>query len=124
MNETFNRFLSGVSNVANTAVKATGELVEKGKKQVNLMALENHLSKAEAKLGATVYGQIKAGSINTDDLAHYVASIDELHTEIAKVKAQQAAAAGAKASVKTLCPMCGTEVEDGAMFCNGCGNKL
>ena len=124
MNDTVNRFLDGVANVADATVKAAGELVNKGKTQVSVLTLESKLQKAQAKLGAAAYTLIKENTLAAKALSAYVDEVDEVKSALLHARAAQAGSAVKKAKATKLCPLCGEEVEEDAMFCNGCGNKL
>ena len=51
---TFDKLKGAAATLADAAVKTTGDLAQKGKKQMDLLALENKLSRAQRQLGARV----------------------------------------------------------------------
>ena len=63
------------SDVAGKMVVATGELVEKGKKQVDILSLENQLAKAQRQLGALVYTMNRSGAENPALMQRYMEEI-------------------------------------------------
>ena len=109
--------------LADAAVKTTGDLAQKGKKQVDMLALENKLSRAQRQLGALVYALDKNGEKNDAIVRQYINSIAEVEKEIAQL-AQEQPAYQEDTNVMVYCPQCGTEVDPDAMFCPGCGGKL
>ena len=66
------------SEVAGKMVDATGELVEKGKKQVDILSLENQLAKAQRQLGALVYTMNRSGAENPALMQRYMEEIDSI----------------------------------------------
>ena len=46
---TFDKLGARAATLADAAVKTTGDLAQKGKKQMDLLALENKLSRAHAR---------------------------------------------------------------------------
>ena len=62
---TFDKLKGAAATLADAAVKTTGDLAQKGKKQMDLLALENKLSRAQRQLGALVYALHKNGEENT-----------------------------------------------------------
>ena len=123
---TFDQLKAGAAALAGEAVKTTGTLVQKGKKQVDHMALETRLSKAQRQLGALVYSLHKNGEQNDALVERYVAVIAAVEKEIEELEGAptaQQAAESVDAQI-TCCPQCGAEVDPHAIFCPGCGNKL
>ena len=47
---TFDKLKGAAATLADAAVKTTGDLAQKGKKQMDLLALENKLSRAQRSL--------------------------------------------------------------------------
>ena len=109
---TFDKLKGAAATLADAAVKTTGDLAQKGKKQMDLLALENKLSRAQRQLGALVYALHKNGEENT-------ALVD-----IAALEPAPAAAMADDAQTAVYCPQCGAEVDPHAIFCPGCGGKL
>lgn len=103
---TFDKLKGAAATLADAAVKTTGDLAQKGKKQMDLLALENKLSRAQRQLGALVYALHKNGEENT------------------ALEPAPAAAMADDAQTAVYCPQCGAEVDPHAIFCPGCGGKL
>ncbi|MEG0177992.1 MAG: zinc ribbon domain-containing protein [Oscillospiraceae bacterium] len=106
---------------ADKCVQATGELVGKGKKRIDIIAAENKLAKAERQLGALVYSLHKTGEKNSLLVKRYIDSIEKLDNELSSLTGESV-----HYTAKTIkcCPACGAEVREDALFCNGCGGKL
>ena len=83
-----NELRSLAANMTGKVVAATGELVEKGKKQVDILSLENKLAKAQRQLGALVYSLHKSGEENQPLLDKYLENIEEIHARIEAIKAR------------------------------------
>lgn len=110
--------------LANSAAKAGTAIAVKGKEKADLMVLEAKLSKAQRRLGALVYSLHRGGAKDDALVERYIADVDKIEKQIEAfgVKPAKTTASGAKASV--LCPQCGAEVDEDAIFCSGCGSKL
>ena len=107
---------------ADAVLQTTGELVQKGKQQTQLLKLEHQLSRAQRQLGALVYTLRKTGTENEALVARYIDAIAGLEMQIA---AQRAAEPEAPAEDDAVyCPQCGAVVQADALFCPACGGKL
>ena len=121
---TFDQFKRGAAVLADTALKTGTEIAERGKKQVDLMALRTKLSKAQRELGALVYSLHKNGEENTALVERYIETIAAVEKDIAALEPAPAAAMADDAQTAVYCPQCGAEVDPHAIFCPGCGGKL
>lgn len=83
MKESIDRILETAGRVADTAVKATAELVEKGKDKVDQSVLQNRLAKAQRQLGELVYILRKTGETNEPMITHYMDQIERIKKELA-----------------------------------------
>lgn len=136
MNIDVDKILETGAKVVDSAKKTAVELAQKGKKQVDLLDAQAKKSKAERQLGALVYSLAKNGEENEllvkkyiDAIAAIEADIEELQKEApaAEPPAEPQAEPEAPAeegTAKKTCPQCGAEVEEDALFCNGCGAQL
>lgn len=121
----FNELRSLAANVTGKVVSATEELVEKGKKQVDILSLENRLSKAQRQLGALVYSLSRSGQQNPALVQKYIDEIGQLEMQL-----EQASQAGSQDEFVTVttaspvCPQCGHAVGQEDIFCSGCGAHL
>ena len=121
---TFEKLKGAAATLADAAVKTTGDLAQKGKKQMDLLALENKLSRAQRQLGALVYALHKNGEENTALVERYIETIAAVEKDIAALEPAPAAAMADDAQTAVYCPQCGAEVDPHAIFCPGCGGKL
>ena len=113
------------SEVAGKMVDATGELVEKGKKQVDILSLENQLAKAQRQLGALVYTMNRSGAENPALMQRYMEEIDSIQRQLDACKNDVLYSEGpVETSAVRLCAQCGRPVADDAVFCPACGAKL
>lgn len=80
---TFDKLKGAAATLADAAVKTTGDLAQKGKKQMDLLALENKLSRAQRQLGALVYALHKNGEENTALVERYIETIAAVEKDIA-----------------------------------------
>lgn len=119
----WDKLKSAAVTLADATVKATGDLAQKGKRQVDLLALENKLSRAQRQLGALVYALHKNGEENTALVERYIEAIAAIEQEIAAMNPEPAASQQEEQTA-VYCPQCGAEVDPNAIFCPGCGGKL
>ena len=89
---TFDKLKGAAATLADAAVKTTGDLAQKGKKQMDLLALENKLSRAQRQLGALVYALHKNGEENTALVERYIETIAAVEKDIAALEPAPAAA--------------------------------
>ena len=80
---TFDQFKRGAAVLADTALKTGTEIAERGKKQVDLMALRTKLSKAQRELGALVYSLHKNGEENPELVEKYIRVVASVEAELA-----------------------------------------
>ena len=122
---TFDKLKGAAATLADAAVKTTGDLAQKGKKQMDLLALENKLSRAQRQLGALVYALHKNGEENTALVERYIETIAAVEKDIAALEPAPAAAMADDAQTAVYCPQCGAEVDPMPYFvgaganCNG-----
>lgn len=116
---TIDRLADMCAVTADKCAKATSSIVAEGKKKMDVIALNKHIAKAQRQLGALVYSLHKSGEKNTLLVKRHLDNIDELCTELKKLTGGED-----DYSDKPCCEVCGTEVSEDALFCNGCGGKL
>lgn len=120
---TLEQFKRGAAVVADTALKTGTELAEKGKRQVDLMALRTKLSRTQRELGALVYSLHKNGEENPELVEKYIQAVAAVERELEAFTPDIPDEADG-ADVRALCPSCGAEVDPDATFCRVCGYKL
>lgn len=115
----FDKWIQAGKNLANRAMDTAGDLVDKGKTQLDRVSLENQLAKAQRQLGALVYSLKKSGETNDDLVNHYMDVIADVESKLNEKEAQTA-----EKYCVSICPSCGAQVSDDAGFCSHCGAKL
>ncbi len=140
--------------IMDTAKKTAIDIADKGKNQLELLNQQARLSKSQRQLGALVYSLHKAGEENQPLVDKYIEAIAEIEKNIEEIKAHMTPAERAEAEaaeVETveaetepeaadeepieeeadrprgetkICPVCHSEVDAEALFCNHCGAQL
>lgn len=139
--------------IMDTAKKTAIDIADKGKNQLELLNQQARLSKSQRQLGALVYSLHKAGEENQPLVDKYIEAIAEIEKNIEEIKAHMTPAERAEAeaaeaeTVETdaepeteeepieeepdrprgetkICPVCHSEVDAEALFCNHCGAQL
>ena len=140
--------------LVDSAKKTAQDLAGKGKNQLDLMNQQARLSKAQRQLGALVYSLHKAGEENQPLVDKYIEAISGIEKNIEEIKAHMTPAERAEAEAAEaetveaetepeaadeepieeepdrprgetkICPVCHSEVDAEALFCNHCGAQL
>ena len=137
--------------LVDSAKKTAQDLAGKGKNQLDLMNQQASLSRAQRQLGALVYSLHKAGEENQPLVEKYIEAVAEVEKAIEEIKAnmspeeympsedeapeeapQEEAAAEEEIEEEPvhlrgetkICPVCKSEVDGDALFCNHCGAQL
>lgn len=138
--------------IMDTAKKTAIDIADRGKNQLELLNQQARLSKSQRQLGALVYSLHKAGEENQPLVDKYIEAIAEIEKNIEEIKAHmtpaeraEAEAAEAEAEEPIVateeeeiieeepdrprgetktCPVCNSEVDAEALFCNHCGAQL
>lgn len=139
--------------LVDSAKKTAQDLAGKGKNQLDLMNQQARLSRAQRQLGALVYSLHKAGEENQPLVEKYIEAVAEVERAIEEIKAnmspeeympsedeapeeapQEEAAAEEEEEIEEepvhlrgetkICPVCKSEVDGDALFCNHCGAQL
>lgn len=139
--------------LVDSAKKTAQDLAGKGKNQLDLMNQQARLSRAQRQLGALVYSLHKAGEENQPLVDKYIEAVAEVEKAIEEIKAnmspeeympsedeapeeapQEEAAAEEEEEIEEepvhlrgetkICPVCKSEVDGDALFCNHCGAQL
>ncbi|HJA25604.1 MAG TPA: zinc ribbon domain-containing protein [Candidatus Fournierella merdigallinarum] len=123
------RILEAGAKAVDGAKKTAADLAREGKRQTDLLAAQGKKAKAERQLGALVYSLAKNGEENQPLVNKYIAAIAALDDKIRELKDQPCGEcppppAEEDAPPTRTCPQCGREVEEDALFCNGCGAQL
>lgn len=114
-----NDTLNTAKDLFSAAKQKTEEAVNVSKQKLDIVSVENKISKLYAKLGKEAFSTLA----NTEDLpkeiADIIAEIKENKEMLAKQKEQLG-----KMQHKRECPKCSSVVGDDSVFCNKCGEKL
>ena len=140
--------------IMDTAKKTAIDIADKGKNQLELLNQQARLSKSQRQLGALVYSLHKAGEENQPLVDKYIEAIAEIEKNIEEIKAHMTPAERAEAEAAEaetvdadvepeaedeepieeepdrprgetkICPVCNSEVDAEALFCNHCGAQL
>ena len=140
--------------IMDTAKKTAIDITDKGKNQLELLNQQARLSKSQRQLGALVYSLHKAGEENQPLVDKYIEAIAEIEKNIEEIKAHMTPAERAEAEAAEadavdmeatpeaeeeepieeepdrprgetkICPVCHSEVDAEALFCNHCGAQL
>lgn len=87
-NDFLDKVLNKSKEVANSVVKTTGELVDKGKVKAAQLQTKGDIKEEYRKLGELYYGCIKSGACDEAAKDAIVAKIDELTEKLAALDAQ------------------------------------
>ncbi len=108
-----------ISGAGKAAIKASGDLVQVTKLNLEIKSEENKIEALMLEMGNAVYEKYKDGSpvdaelsIKCDEVTKCMDSIEELKAKIAEVK-----------NLKK-CSGCASEVDKDDTFCCKCGTKL
>lgn len=131
------RLLESGAKVVDSAKKTASDLAKQGKRQADLLAAQSKLARSQRQLGILVYNLARNGEENPLLVKKYIASIATIEAEIEDLKGESTCQPEPEAPQKNqkatyvyevpqtkICPQCGAEVEEDAMFCSGCGAQL
>ena len=119
MADSFEKLKQAGGKLAGAAGRSAAKLADKGKTELDRIALNRRLARAERQLGALVYSMRKAGESNETLVLRYMEEIDFAHLQLDKLQAEE----DTKVTVHA-CPACGAEAPEGVTFCGSCGAKL
>lgn len=108
----------GASNVANTVVKTSTEMVEKSKVLSSIGSCKRDVKELYQSLGENLYKKGKDGLLVGEEFSETISKIDILYEEIAILQAKLEAL-----SNDSTCNSCGKELDKGIKFCPSCGSK-
>lgn len=115
----FEDVVSRVKDVAETAGKKTGELVELGKIKLKIADLRREISAAQEGLGRLVYDSRRSQENVEELIEACVGHIDELNAQLEELENKVMESKNA-----VRCDACGSLNVNTAVFCNQCGAKL
>ncbi len=115
----FDEVVSRVKDMAETAGRKTGELVEISKIKIRIAELRREIAGAHEGLGRLIYDSRKSG----EDVAEMVdACVDHIADLYEDLEELELKVMESKNAVR--CNGCGALNDNTAQFCNQCGTKL
>ncbi|SHI57136.1 replication restart DNA helicase PriA [Dethiosulfatibacter aminovorans DSM 17477] len=134
MADLFGKIKKGIDKGIHVASQKSGELVETGKLQSQIISLKNDKKSSINELGKLTYEMLKSDSFELEVLEEKFKEILEIEKEIeqkeeAKKNVDQKETGEteeveAETVEMSTCPKCGAENPADAMFCGKCGTKL
>ncbi len=115
----FEEFKRNATDVANKAVKKTGELTNIARLCINVKSNEAKLSSVFEEIGYMFYEAQSTGADHTSDIASLIMKADKIKADIENIKKEIA-----KLKKVVICTSCGNEVSEEASFCPHCGAKI
>ena len=115
----FEEFKRNATDVANKAVKKTGELTNIAKLGISVKSNEAKLSSVFEEIGYMFYEAQSTGADHTSDIASLIMKADKIKADIENTKKEIA-----KLKKVVICTGCGNEVSEEASFCPHCGAKI
>ena len=130
MNEKLYELLNAVQrtavqagNVASDAAygvsKKAGELLAVAKLNIKIMELKGNVKTQMQELGELLYATHTGNPTDSEVLLAKLEEVDGLYAQIAELEEQIGKEASAPA-----CGTCGAAVQEDALFCGECGEKL
>lgn len=115
----FNDAVNKTKEAFAVAKDKTAEIINVGKMKYDIAALERELGKLYTALGMKTYENIGNLQNADSDILDAAERIRLKKEEISAAKAELL-----KAKAKRLCPKCGSAIDENAVFCSICGEKL
>ena len=115
----FEEFKRNATDVANKAVKKTGELTNIARLCINVKSNEAKLSSVFEEIGYMFYEAQSTGADHTSDIASLIMKADKIKADIENIKKEIA-----KRIKVVICTSCGNEISEEASFCPHCGAKI
>lgn len=137
MADFFGKIKKGIDKGISVASQKSGELVETGKLQSQIISLKNDKKTSINELGKLTYEMLKSDSFELEILEEKYKEIREIEKEICskeeakknvEIKSEDQGEVGAATFDTKVemanCPKCGAENAVDAKFCGKCGTKL
>ena len=116
-------FLDNAVNKAKEAIdiacKKTNEVVSTQKQKFDIATIENKRSKNYEELGKLYFEMVKDSEIENQRAKALVEEIKEKNAKIKELQEEINATQN-----KRICPKCACVLEDDAVFCSSCGEKV
>ena len=109
--------------IAKNVGDKTSDMLELGKLNAQIAASKSSVEELKERLGDHYWQKFEKGETLDDDAVVLCNTIKEYMEEIEALK-EQVAELKASGSAVILCPNCGAENADDALFCKQCGASL
>lgn len=107
-------------DIFETAYRKTENVVSNQKQKFDIHSLELKLNKNYEILGKAYFGLLKKGeTVDADSLQPIIGEINQLTLAIELAKEELM-----KSQNKARCKKCGQFIDDNALFCAKCGEKV
>lgn len=114
----FTKIKDSIESSANSAVKKTGEFIETSKLNFEISGEEREIENLYKKIGERIYKQYEKNKPIDSNLVRYCKEIKEIKHKIMDIRKKIT-----KIQDKKICPLCGKEIENNAVYCEHCGFK-
>jgi len=112
------------AELARTVGDKTTDMLKIGKLNAQISSANTSIEELKTRLGDHYWKLFSEGAQLDDDAVVLCSTIKEYCEEIDSLKAQIAELKAEKAPAVTICPACGAENAEDALFCKKCGAKL
>ena len=107
-------------DIFETAYRKTENVVNNQRQKFDIHSLESKLNKNYEVLGKAYFGLLKKGEeVDTASLQPIIDEINQITFAIDSAKAELM-----RNQNKSKCKNCGQFIDDNAIFCNKCGEKV
>ncbi|MBQ4517585.1 MAG: zinc ribbon domain-containing protein [Clostridia bacterium] len=118
-------FLDSVKQAMDSAVKKTGQMVEKTKVKLAAVDTKNTLRATYVRLGELTYCAARGDETLGDQIEQVLLEIDRLKETLARQEESANETAGIPGTSGTkYCPHCGASCTPTALFCSNCGKQM
>ena len=121
--ESVQRTAVQAGNVASDAAYGVGkkanELLAVAKLNIKIMELKGQVKTQMQELGQLLYATHTGTPTDSEVLLAKLQEVDALYAQIAELEALMG-----RQPAPAACPDCGTEFQEGDIFCRECGRKL
>lgn len=107
------------AKAAEVAAQRGGQLVEKTRRSLQILDLNNQADVLMRDIGRLVYQAHTGAEAEESALVAKLEDLDKLYEQVARLKARQE-----EQSPTRVCPMCGKTCEKTDLYCRVCGEKL
>ena len=122
----FSKLQETAAELAQKAVQGVNYVAQKGRETYDRLSLENELNKAQRRLGAYYYNQVRMGADHEVVMAECVSRSDDLLEQLNALDGEPVEPVGEEQTGEKgpYCAECGAVHDSDAVFCAQCGAKL